>query len=141
MKRKSVDYDFKNLTESDGLWKAWLVGKDYLHPDTVAEIFSQWQEGGCSLVIENTSTLETLPTQQLLVGISLELEIEFAAEAAEPMTFDYPGSSASLQILSAKLGKTIFPQRLFDELMSEHSNEIEEACWDGLSEEEEKDGV
>lgn len=139
--RESVDYDSQNLTDSDRLWKAWLVGKDHLHPETVEEILTQWKEGRCSLVVENISTLEASPTYRVLTGllVGLELEIEFEAEAAEPMTHSYPGSPASLQILSAKLGETSFPQRLFDELMSEYADELEEACWDRLFEEEEKE--
>ena len=62
--------------------------------------------------------------------LEMDLEIKFAFHKSVPRTRDYPGDTADTEILEIKiLGKAI-SEDLFDAIIKEYSDEIDEWCLD-----------
>ena len=138
MEQHIVEYDYNRQNKMEEIWVHWLKNKGHLHTDIIVGIKDQWKSRNCSLVLESRDALNPSPYYRAKIFVGLELEVGFNAEAAEPATQSYSGSPASLELVLAKLGELTLSQELFDELLSEHADTIEEACWDKLREEEEE---
>lgn len=131
MEQDIVEYDYNRQNKMEEIWVRWLENKKHLHRDTVAGIKNQWKSGQCSLVLEK---LPTLSPSQIWVDayISLEIQVGFNAEK---------GSPTSLEINEIKLGELVLPQAVFDEVMNQCKEEIEEVCWDELKAQEEENAI
>jgi hypothetical protein len=134
MERNIVEYSHAKWEQSkmEEIWVRWLGNKGDLHRDTIMEIKNQWKSGECSLVLEKFPTL--FPSQIWVDAYIPELEVQVGFNAKK-------GSPASLEINEIKLGELVLPQAVFDEVMNQCKEEIEEVCWDELKAQEEENAI
>lgn len=64
--------------------------------------------------------------------IEIPIEIEFEFCPAERMTWDYPGCPEHIEIEGIYCGGK--PLQIPDDILTQHEDEIEQACWDELEE-------
>jgi hypothetical protein len=138
MERDIVEYDYNRQNKMEEIWARWLRNKEHLHAETIAGIKDQWKSRECSLVLEKPYLLTR---NWAYAHIELEVQVGFAFEKAEPPTQHSSGSPASLEIIELKLGELIFPQRIFNEVMKQVKNDVEEACWEEIETQKAEDAI
>ena len=65
------------------------------------------------------------------IFLEVEVEIDFDPQKAERMTWHYPGCPAHIEINEIKLPTA-------DEVVKQYEQEIHDACWDEVIEEEQE---
>ena len=75
-----------------------------------------------------------------IIHLELELEIDFDVQKEERTTRHYPGCPAYVepyQLTYVGLKeKIMLPDRLADEIINDNEENIEQACWDEIAEEQ-----
>jgi len=71
-----------------------------------------------------------------IVHLELEVEVDFDAQKAEPMTRHYPGNPAGVEINTLLINDIELDMKLFNSIMKDFQHEVEEACWVEIAEDE-----
>ena len=70
------------------------------------------------------------------IDLELEMEVDFDYQPAERMTHNDTGCPEDIEINAFKIYGCKINEKLFDKIMEDHGQSIEQQCWDQVEDDE-----